>query len=492
MLTVFIIIGAVLLLFILIFVIVWKVRTHNFRPTSNKALVASRVNEDLKESGFAYDLKGDYFYSLMNCWQREMGYCKAYDEGAPLFNMIMDCEPITFSYAGKRWLIELWKGQYGITTGGEIGIYSTQREDIDDERFKGTFYEAISDAECLPMSFVLRKNKKVLIKRSAIHWWLTGFKLGEFSQTDTLTMDAKITFRDADMCHRFVSALQEIGYTKKEFSVRRMTVLIHYTKPHSPQSLSRNVAQETAVQLVNKNNCGLYGLATHKYKYTLDKLEYLKTAMPEVYEFFLHSLYARGFYEAFKWLIDFIHGRKPDPNPPIPKPPGPCPPIPPRPCPPKPPRPCPPEPPGPCPPRPPKPCPPKRPCPPCPPNSSGTCQPCHPNSPGLCRPCAPHSSGTCQPCTPGSFKPCGPRSFKPCTPNPGQATVSPNQSDWHQNVDASMSGNFYGHESESYQTGQNYDEEPNAAYYESYDYEQDEYSDFEEQDFNGDETDSMR
>ena len=66
--------------------------------------------------------------------------------------MIMDCEPVEFSYGGKRWLIELWKGQYGITTGGEIGIYNTKREDIDHEKFKGTFYENIQDDERLLLS----------------------------------------------------------------------------------------------------------------------------------------------------------------------------------------------------------------------------------------------------------------------------------------------------------------------------------------------------
>ena len=417
MLTILIIIGAVLLLLILIFLIVWKVHTRNFSPTSDKALLAANVNAELKETGFAYDMKGDYFYSLMNCWQREMGYCKAYDEGSPFFNMIMDCEPITFSYGGKRWLIELWKGQYGITTGGEIGIYNTTREDIDYEKFKGTFYEAVSDAELMPLSFVLKKNRKVLIRRSAIHWWLTGFKLGEFSQTDSLTMEARITFPDADMLQNFVSALQAVGYTKKEYSIKKLMVLIHYTKPHSPQPLTRNMAQETAVQLTNKNNCTLYELATHKYKFTLDKLEYLKTAMPEVYEFFLHSLYARGFYEAFKWLIDLIHDPKPEPPEPCPpRPPKPCPPEPPKPCPPKPPRPCPPEPPKPCPPEPPRPCPPEppKPCPPEPP------KPCPPEPP---KPCPPEPPKPCppeppRPCPPEPPKPCPPEPPKPCPPEP--------------------------------------------------------------------------
>ena len=190
-----IIILAVVAAAVLIALIIWRIRSRRFRPTADIQRQQMELNADLKDAGFAYEINGDYFYSLMDCWQREVGYCRLYDEAAPMFNMIMDCEPVEFSYGGKRWLIELWKGQYGITTGGEIGIYNTKREDIDHEKFKGTFYENIQDDERLPLSYVLRKNGKVLLRRRAVHWWLTGFKLGEFSETDTLTMDASITFQ---------------------------------------------------------------------------------------------------------------------------------------------------------------------------------------------------------------------------------------------------------------------------------------------------------
>ena len=389
MITNYLIIAAVILiLLILLIFIIWRVRSRRFRPDSNKQNQQNELNADLEETGFAYELNGDYFYSLMDCWQREVGYCRLYDEAAPLFNMIMDCEPVTFSYGGKRWLIELWKGQYGITTGGEIGIYHTERSDIDTEKFQGTFYENISNEERLKMSFILRRNGKVILRRSAVHWWLTGFKLGMFSQTSLLTMDAKITFPDRGMRNAFVDSLTELGYHKKEYSLLRNTVSIHYTTPHSPQTESRNKASETLVQQTNRNNCKLYEFATGKYSDTLDKLEYLKAMAPELYQIFLDSLYARGVYEAFDWIKDWLGGitpgPKPDPHPPV----GPCPP-PATPCPP-PIQPCPP-PVTPCPP-PIQPCPPPVcPCPeppmrPCPPHN---CQ----NSP--MHHCSPHHCPDC-------------------------------------------------------------------------------------------------
>jgi hypothetical protein len=337
---------------VLIFLGIWYFRFRHFKTTADKEKQQTMINDTLKPAGFAYDPKDDIFYSTMDCWQRELGYCKLFDEGAPLFNMVMDCEPVTFSYGGKRWLIELWKGQYGITTGAEIGIYNTSRDDIHTDKFTGTYYEPITDAERLPLSIVLRKNKKVVFRRKALHWWLTGFVLGEFSQPEELSMTAKIKFPNREMCNAFLEGLRKIGYTSKEYAVRFHTVTINYDKPHSPQPVSQSLAKRVVVQQINEANCKLFRYATKDYPTTMDKLEYIQRAVPELFDLFLHSLYAKGLFEAFRWLIDLILPKPtpPDPPEPCPKPcPEPCPEPCPKPCP----EPCP----EPC----PKPCP--EPCP---------------------------------------------------------------------------------------------------------------------------------
>ena len=320
-------IAAVLIAVLLAFFIVLKIRARRFRPTGDKAAQQEALNRDIGEAGFAYDRKGDVFYSLMDCWQREMGYCQLYDEGSSLFNMVMHCEPVRFSYGGKRWMIELWKGQYGITTGAEVGIYNTDQDDVRTERFTGPFYDCASDQERLQMSFVLRKNGRVLMKRKGLHWWLTGFKLGEFSTPDSLSMDIRIRFPERGMRNAFLGGLQELGYGGREYAVHGNTVTVHYTNPHSEQPLSHGSLQEAAVQKVNKSNCALYRQATGKYTDTLDKLEYIKALVPELYEFCMHSLYARTFYEGFGWLIDLIHDHNNKPQPQPPAPPKPCPPC---------------------------------------------------------------------------------------------------------------------------------------------------------------------
>jgi hypothetical protein len=334
--TILLCIGAALVLGLIVFLAVLKIRSIHFHPSPDKEAQQAQLNRDLKEAGFAYDRKSDIFYSLTDCWQREMGYCQLYDEGSSTFNMVMHCEPIRFSYAGKRWLIELWKGQYGITTGAEIGIYNTEQEDVSTERFTGPFYECASDPERIRMSFVLRKNGRILFKRRALHWWLTGFKLGEFSSPDSLTMDAFLYFPNRQMCDAFLEGLLRTGYQKGEYSVRGHCVTIHFKQPHSSQPLSHGSIQEAAAQKMNETNCFMYRQVTAKYKNTLDKLEYLKALAPQLYEFCMHSLYAKAFYEGFDWLLELIrhHKSEPKPHPPVPDHCPPCSglPCPPHPC----------------------------------------------------------------------------------------------------------------------------------------------------------------
>jgi hypothetical protein len=60
----------------------------------------------------------------MDALQRNFGYAYGYDFAALGMSFILDCEPIFFDYDGKHWMIELWKGQYGLESGCEIGVYT--------------------------------------------------------------------------------------------------------------------------------------------------------------------------------------------------------------------------------------------------------------------------------------------------------------------------------------------------------------------------------
>jgi peptidoglycan hydrolase-like protein with peptidoglycan-binding domain len=118
-------------------------------------------------AGFLCDPSQDIIYSKMNPLQRDFGYCKRYDESAAtLMSAIIDCEPIYFTYGTNDWLIELWKGQYGLETGAEIGIYNRDSGITDlRDAVLGKFFNCVSDSQRLNMSFVLKKDGVEIFRR---------------------------------------------------------------------------------------------------------------------------------------------------------------------------------------------------------------------------------------------------------------------------------------------------------------------------------------
>lgn len=287
--------AAVLLLFLILYI-----RKINFRPTLNKYEQWRKINNELKPFGFAYRPGRDYVYSLKDSWQRGMGYTSLYDENALLFFMVLDCEPVTFEYKGKQWLIELWKGQYGIAAGGEIGIYHTKEQDFPSEAVSGTLYQAADDSEMLPMAFTLKKNGEAMFRRNDIHWWLTGFRPGTYAEPEELSMEVQITFPSWEMCGAFIGGLKRLGYKKGEYFVWNTTVSLLYQKPHSPQFRSSSPAGEALFLRLDKENCRLFNKVTEGLPDTMTKLEYVIDSVPELYYFLKKSLHSRGFYEITK------------------------------------------------------------------------------------------------------------------------------------------------------------------------------------------------
>jgi hypothetical protein len=266
------------------------------------------LNRDLKPFGFAYDYTQDIFYSLMYPWQRRFGYFRLYDEASATFSMIIDCEPIYFNYMGMKWMIEFWKGQYGMTTGGEVGIYYTTGPDLNIPGvFNGTFYYCVKDEHRIDMSFALRKNGNLLFTRSGYHWWLTGFKLAEFSQPSELTMDIILDLYDREMAEAFINGLKEAGYTESEYAVRGRRVYVHFDEPHTKQPLTRNSVTVHIMQRNNRSFCDAYNYLTGSYVGTLEKLLYIKQKSPNMYNQILNMGKPYQVFEAYNSIKDYLN-----------------------------------------------------------------------------------------------------------------------------------------------------------------------------------------
>lgn len=211
------------------------------------------------DAGFCYVSSQDIIVSRLHAPQQYLGYTWAYDVAAPKMSMIIDCEPIYFRYDNRNWLIELWKGQYGLETGCEIGVYSNGLPSIPPGGEKFAFYN-VDTTNLFHMSFTLknRKTGEVILHRNQWHWWLTGFKWGVYTADPRhhLIMDVTIALHSTEMCEKFVDALQNqwrlrlgphhaVGLGKEGYHpiVNGQQVSFQFGVPKTPQPTARLIAE---------------------------------------------------------------------------------------------------------------------------------------------------------------------------------------------------------------------------------------------------------
>lgn len=163
---------------------------------------ADKTVQILNACGFEYDEKQGIYYSSINPWQKGFGFNVIYDMSAPLAGMYYSTERIYFQYDNKDWMIQIWKGQYGMTAGAEIGIYN--------KTDKVMQYDCVPEEEFLEMSFVLyNQGEKMFERGPEKHWWLTGFKIMNVGVPILLDMDMTIKFPTKSMADAFEAGLKK-------------------------------------------------------------------------------------------------------------------------------------------------------------------------------------------------------------------------------------------------------------------------------------------
>ncbi len=163
---------------------------------------AEKTVQILNACGFEYDEKQGIYYSSVNPWQKGFGFNVIYDMSAPLAGMYYSTERVQFRYNDKDWMIQLWKGQYGMTVGGEIGVYNKTDKIMQ--------YDCVSEEEFLEMSFVLyNQGEKMFERGPEKHWWLTGFKIMNIGVPILLDMDMTIKFPTKSMADAFEAGLKK-------------------------------------------------------------------------------------------------------------------------------------------------------------------------------------------------------------------------------------------------------------------------------------------
>lgn len=233
------------------------------------------INAALEPFGFVFDYCQDIVISKKDPWQRDFGYMDLYDLKAPFLNMVFDAEPIYFEYDNKEYRIEFWKGQYGITTGAEVGVYVRDKHPL----FPTSYYRAANDDECLNISFELTKKCKIF-SRCDEDWWLTGFDVGMFSHPKDLTMSICICFPDECMLEAFYKSLVNAGYSQANISICDTTICFDYCYPNNYKLNKKHKLIKCIAQFYNRINCHIYNFFTRYFSRTLDKLTFLRFSSP--------------------------------------------------------------------------------------------------------------------------------------------------------------------------------------------------------------------
>ena len=177
--------------------------------------------EDQQILSYQYSYVDDYYYANdKEAWQHNFGFGKIYDLASPYLLLEYDYIRVFFTHAGKDWMLQMWKGQYGmIFYGGEIGIYN--REHADDGINEWTFFNCPSEEDWLNMEMTLWHQqldgtwKREFTREYDKYWWCTGFKNGHLRQEEPaneLRLEGRITLLDAEMTNLVAEGLKECGF----------------------------------------------------------------------------------------------------------------------------------------------------------------------------------------------------------------------------------------------------------------------------------------
>lgn len=209
----------------------------------------------------------------------QSGYGAAYGQPALPERFVLDSEPVYFNYQGRTWLIVFRKGQYGIHTGAEAGIYHADRI-VPPALRPQTVFEAASGDETVLVKMRLLGSDCPLFSVTQRQGRSGGFVTGVCVSPDDLLLEISITFPDMDMCNAFTRAMNGLGYQNSKLLLCQSTVQFYFTAPKAvplavPDDLLRNY-------VLHKNLffCKLFLWITEPFFTASDRLLYLYYAYP--------------------------------------------------------------------------------------------------------------------------------------------------------------------------------------------------------------------
>jgi len=237
------------------------------------------LDELLEPFGFVSCPAQNMITSTLNAWQRQFGYCALYDRSAAHFGMVFDCLPVYFEWNGRTCLIELWKGQYGLNLGAEIGFYEADSL-LHPSEYDQALFHSIPNDRLPSVSLELLYKGASLFCISRPHWWLTGFCPGLYTEPEDLSMNVSIEFPDQAMLQGFYDGLLRAGFYPCELCVCGLAISFCYYAGNRPSESALARLTERLSQHRNRLFCRLYRFVTRDFSCTVDKILYLYFFLP--------------------------------------------------------------------------------------------------------------------------------------------------------------------------------------------------------------------
>lgn len=268
--------------------VMWRVFTLNLKRRGCREVrclcfddKAQKLDKTLKPLGLRYQRRGDLLVSSMNSWQRQLGYCCKYEKVMPKLKILADCQKVYFDYGGLRWLLLMRKGQYGLATGGELGLY-VNRDVPRGENPEDLYYESALDEERIHMQFRLSKGGRIIMQHWSRHWWLAAFAVGEYSMPEELKMKITLRFFDSKMCEAFYKGLLAAGYKGAQLFVEQNNG-IRFTFHREAEENEKINRHRQRIQHKNESHCKRYMHDTGCLTCTLDRLALIEYCCPHAF-----------------------------------------------------------------------------------------------------------------------------------------------------------------------------------------------------------------
>ena len=206
--------------------------TKKKQPSSSKqddktGLVPDVIGEDGQSFlGYRWSSDGYYYCDDKDCWQKNAGYNEIYDKWASVGGMWIDQVRIRFQYGGENWMIQIWKGQYGVwLIGAEIGVYTCDLDEYTGGTGDVNHFNCADKEDWLYMQldcYYAKRGEgrynKIFTRPYDKYWWATGFVKGQVTKYTSpmteLKVKARITFKSEEMANIFVQGLKISGFRR--------------------------------------------------------------------------------------------------------------------------------------------------------------------------------------------------------------------------------------------------------------------------------------